>query len=84
MTALLTCISNSFYIHSESNGAKTMDAKTQAAWLISQMTQTTEGKIWRVNSLTTDTCNLMRALWKILKKDPRLEHIFCAPCDSHC
>ncbi len=25
----------------------------------------------------------MRALWKSLKKDPRLEHIFCAPCDSH-
>lgn len=72
-----------FYIHSESNGAKTMDAKTQAAWLITQMTQTTEGKLWRVNSLTTDTCNLMHALWKSLKKDPRLEHIFCAPCGSH-
>ncbi len=72
-----------FYIHSESNGARTMDAKTQAAWLITQMTQTTEGKLWRVNSLTTDTCNLIRALWKSLKKDPRLEHIFCALCDSH-
>ncbi len=36
-----------------------------------------------MNSLTTDTCNLIRALWKSLKKDPRLEHIFCAPCNSH-
>ncbi len=60
-----------------------MDAKTQAAWFITEMTQTTEGKLWRVNSLTTDTCNLMRLLWKSLKKDLRLEHIFCAPCDSH-
>ena len=25
----------------------------------------------------------MRVLWKILKKDHHLEHIFCAPCDSH-
>ncbi len=25
----------------------------------------------------------MCALWKSLKKDPRLEYIFCAPCDSH-
>ncbi len=53
-----------FYIHSESNGARTMDAKTQAAWLTTKKTQTTEEKLWRVNSLTTDTCNLMRALWK--------------------
>lgn len=60
-----------------------MDAKTQAAWLIIQMLQATEGKLWRVNSLTTDICNLMHALWKILKKNPRLEHIFYAPCDSH-
>ena len=72
-----------FYIHSESNGARTIDAKTQAAWLITQMTQTTEGKPCRVNSHTTDTCNLIRALWKFFKKDPCLEHIFCAPCDSH-
>ncbi len=72
-----------FYIHSESNGARTMDAKTQAAWLITQMTETTEGKLLRVNSLTTDTCNLMRALWKFFKKDPRLEYIFCALCNSH-
>ncbi len=47
------------------------------------MAQTTERKLWRVNSLTTDKCNLMRALWKSLKKDPSLEHIFCAPCDSY-
>lgn len=47
------------------------------------MTQTIEGKLWRINSLTTDTCNLILALWKFLKKDPRLEHIFCAQCDSH-
>ncbi len=72
-----------FYIHSESYGARTMDAKTQPEWLIMQMTQTTEGKLWRMNSLTTNTCNLMRALWKSLKKDPRLEHIFCAPFDGH-
>ncbi len=72
-----------FYIHSESNGARTMDAKTQAAWLITQMTQTTEGKLWHVNSLTTDTCNLMHSLWNSLKKDPRLEYIFCAQCDGH-
>ena len=72
-----------FYICSESNGAKTMDAKAQAVWLIDQMIKTTDGKLWHVNSLTTDTCNLIRALWKILKKDCRLKHIFCAPCDSH-
>ncbi len=72
-----------FYIHFESNIARTIDAKTQVAWLITQMTQITKGKLWRVNSLTTATCNLMRALWKSFKKNPRLEHIFCVLCNSH-
>lgn len=47
------------------------------------MIETTEGKLWRVNSLITDTCNLILALWKILKKDRCLEHIFCAPYNSY-
>lgn len=72
-----------FYIHSESNDIRTMDAKTQTAWLITQLMQTTKGKLWRVNSFTTNTCNLMRAFCKSLKQDTRLKHIFCTLCDSH-
>ncbi len=34
-----------FYIHSESNCARTIDAKTQAAWLITHITQTIGGKL---------------------------------------
>ena len=34
-----------FYIRSESNGAKTMDAKAQAGWLINQIIEITERKL---------------------------------------
>ena len=40
--------------------------------------------IWsRVNSLTTDTCNVMKAAWDTMRQDPRLKHCFFVPCDSH-
>ncbi len=34
-----------FYIRSKSNGAKTMDAKAPATWLIDQMRETTKEKL---------------------------------------
>lgn len=36
-----------------------------------------------MNSLATDMCNTMRALWRILSEDERLRHIFFIPCNSH-
>jgi Protein of unknown function (DUF 659) len=37
----------------------------------------------RVNSVTIDTCNIMRSFWKKLEKDPRLAHAFFILCDSY-
>ncbi|EED14263.1 conserved hypothetical protein [Talaromyces stipitatus ATCC 10500] len=39
---------------------------------------------WKViNSLSTDTCPLMRAVSKLLLQKPQLKHTFMIPCDSH-
>ena len=40
--------------------------------------------IWsRVTSFTTDTCNVMKAAWQIMRQDPRIQKSFFIPCDSH-
>ena len=37
----------------------------------------------RVNSLCTDTCNVMRSLHRKLRNDPNFHHTFFVLCDSH-
>lgn len=54
-----------FYIHSDSNDAKTMVSKLGYR---SDDRNHRRKTMATVNSLTTDTCNLIRALWKILQK----------------
>ena len=72
-----------FYINSEINGSKTMDADTQLAYVLRQVTIVTDGKLERMNSLATDTCATMRSLWNKIQASPQLRHVFCVPCDSH-
>lgn len=35
------------------------------------------------NQQATDTCSLERKVWVILAADPRSQHVFFVPCDSH-
>jgi hypothetical protein len=43
----------------------------------------TNGDLSKVASWTTDTCAVMRAMWKKLEQILALEHVFTVPCDSH-
>ena len=72
-----------FYINSEVNRSKTMDAATQLEYVLRQARIATDGKLWKMNSLATDTCATMRSLWTHIQKTPELRHVFCVPCDSH-
>lgn len=72
-----------FYWNSEVNGAKTMDAETQLEYVLRQATIATDRRLWRMNSLATDTCATMRSLWAKIQATPQLRHVFCVPCDSH-
>ena len=38
---------------------------------------------WRVNSLVTDTCSTVCAVWKVLQDGPDTQHLLFVPCDSH-
>ena len=50
--------------------------KEQAAILTNQRPE-------RLNSLITDTCATMRAVWNLMRKEPSLKHVFHVPCQSH-
>src|SRR5579859_7209587 len=41
------------------------------------------GDLSRINSLTTDTCTLMFAMWLELQRFPDLKYCLFIPCDSH-
>ena len=72
-----------FYLHSEINGSKTMDADTQLAYVIRRATIALDGQLFRMNSLSTDMYSTMRSLWKKLRASKELRHVFCSPCNSH-
>lgn len=73
----------SFHIHSESAKEISLSAPNTASWMLKVIDTTVDGDFKRVNSITTDTCNLERAVWDILAQDYRLRHVFFIPCDSH-
>jgi hypothetical protein len=52
-------------------------------WAIQTMGESVKGDFRRINAVATDTCNAMRAVWKLIGADPRTSHVFCVPCDSH-
>lgn len=72
-----------FYINSEINGSKTMDAGAQLEYVLRQARIATDGELWKMNSLATDTCSSMRSLWQKIQAHPELKHVFVVPCDSH-
>ena len=51
-----------FYINSETNGFRTMNTEAQLNYVLRQARIATDGKLWKMNSLATDTCATMRSL----------------------
>jgi uncharacterized protein DUF659 len=75
----------SYYITSEDMADQNLNAPTIASWIVSKLAEllgpSTNWK--KINSFTSDTCNLMKAVWAILASTEGLEHVFYIPCDSH-
>jgi hypothetical protein len=73
-----------FYIRSVDVGSLTENAGNLASWIRTAIEEVVGAAgWWKVNSLTTDTCSVMRAVWNIFESDPLTKHIFCIPCDAH-
>lgn len=73
----------SFHHTSHAVGSENQGAEEIAAWVLRELSKIVGERTWRVNSLATDMCNTMRALWRILSEDEHLRHIFFIPCNSH-
>lgn len=50
-----------------------------------KLSELLQGHWKRINSVATDTCATMLAVWKILDRNPRLfqARALFVPCDSH-
>jgi hypothetical protein len=59
--------SGSFYVGAEACGANSQSAEYLAAWYKAKVTNVLgPEQWWRVSSLAIDTCNTMRAVWRVL------------------
>ena len=72
-----------FHLRVEVDVTETMNAKTQARWLLKHINETLQSQFWRVNTFVIDTCSTMRALWSELEAFDKLKHVFFVSCDSH-
>jgi hypothetical protein len=58
-------------------------AENVVEWAIRTMGESVNDEYGGINAVATDTCNDMRAVWRIVGNDPRTLQVFCVPCDSH-
>ena len=72
-----------FIYASENIGAQRSTAAITKAWLVDKLIVLTNGNLLRINSIATDTCPTMFAVWELLKQDSSLKHSLFIPCDAH-
>lgn len=73
-----------FYYETENSGALSQNAQNLKNWLFIWLEKiVSNNRWWQINSLITDTCATMRAVWSLVQNDTRTTHVFCIPCDSH-
>ena len=75
--------SGSLHYISEDIKAKQMTAAVAAQWLRNHLSTLSNGDFSRINSITTDTCATMFAMWQELERFTEFKHCLFIPCDSH-
>lgn len=72
-----------FHYKTEDTGSMQLGAVEISQWVMEKLATLVGEQWWRINSMATDTCNTMRAVWRTLAADNRTQHVFFVPCDSH-
>ena len=62
---------------------KRLTADNISTMLRDRMNDICQGRLERLNSLSTDTCETMLNTHRQLRQYPELKHLFFIPCDSH-
>lgn len=84
----ITTPTKSWFIHLNDMEDKTLDAPAISSWILNRLQgillQLDKAVDWkRINSISTDTCHVMKSVWEKLEATPELRHCFMIPCDSH-
>jgi len=75
--------SGSLYYLSEDLCAKQMTAAAAAQWLRNHLLVLSNVNLSCINSIITDTCALMFAMWVEMQRFVEFKHCLFIPCDSH-
>jgi hypothetical protein len=65
-----------FYYLPDAVGETRQTAENVAVWAMERMGQSVQGNYARINSVATDTCSDMRAVWRKIKAEPRIFFAF--------
>ncbi|OXV08749.1 hypothetical protein Egran_03491 [Elaphomyces granulatus] len=60
-----------------------MNAASITDWIVERIDDLVDGNFSRINSIATDTCNTMMAVWRNLREREELADAFAMGCDSH-
>jgi hypothetical protein len=72
-----------FYYASDNITAKRLTAAITKELLINKLLELTENNLLRINSIATDTCPTMFAVWDLLTMEKSLKHVLFVPYDAH-
>lgn len=75
--------SGTIHYISEDIQAKQMNDVAAAQWLRSHLLVLTNDDLSRINSIVTDTCKTMFAMWTEMQTFIDFKHVLFIPCDSH-
>lgn len=77
------CNQTSYHWSSENLEDEEATADASVATIKVKALEITNNDLNRLSSLSTDTCNTQRSVWKKVQMIPELKHVLSIPCDSH-
>jgi hypothetical protein len=72
-----------FYHASDNIHANRSTAQMTKAWLWEKLVELTDNNLLRINSIATDTCATMLAVWDLMAQEKCFQHTLFVPCDAH-
>jgi hypothetical protein len=72
-----------FYWETQDSGSNAETAEFLTNWLVQRIDPLVSSDWSHVDSISTDMCNTMLAVWQDLRRFLSRKHIFCIPCNSH-
>jgi len=74
---------SSFYWKTVNVKEQTQNAANIAADAIQVAKEITNGELWRLILVATNTCLTNQNVWTRLSNTPKTKHVLIVPCDSH-